>query len=93
MRIVSIRGDRECDGEQRSAVCTPSTLYWIDRINYLTAGLLAIITEKQWTASGRFPQRLYVNTHLGLVGSADLCGAHSLKQGHVEQVIYSQGKT
>lgn len=33
----------------------PFTLCWIDHINYLTAGLLAIITEKQWTASGRFP--------------------------------------
>lgn len=27
------------------------TLYWLDRINYLAAGLLAVITEKERTAS------------------------------------------
>lgn len=54
----------------------PSTLYWRDHINYLATELLAIITEKQWTASGRL-RRLYVDGHLGLV---DLTG-HMLKQG------------
>lgn len=42
-------------GAVQSAACMPFTLYWVDRINYLAAGLLAIITEKEWTASGHFP--------------------------------------
>lgn len=39
----------------QSAACMPFTLYWVDRINYLAAGLLAIITEKERTACGHFP--------------------------------------
>lgn len=42
-------------GAVQSAACMPFALYWLDRINYLAAGLLAIITEKERTASGRFP--------------------------------------
>lgn len=60
----------------------PSTLYWIDHINYLTARLLAIITEKQWTASGPFPDVSMSNTHLALVGTPNRCGACILKQRH-----------
>lgn len=82
MRIVSSRRDRACDGEQWSAVCMPSTLYWIDRINYLTAGLLAIITEKQWTASGRFPHVCMSIHTLPSWAQPDHCGAHILRQGH-----------
>lgn len=47
---------RRC-GAVQSAACMPFTLYWVDGINYLAAELLAIITEKERTASGRF---LYV---------------------------------
>lgn len=65
----------------------PSTLYWIDHINYLTARLLAIITEKQWTASGPFPDVSMSNTHLALVGTPNRCGACILKQGHVRGMV------
>lgn len=42
-------------GAVQSAACMPFTLYWVEGINYSAAGLLAIITEKEPTASGRFP--------------------------------------
>lgn len=66
----------------------PFTLYWMDHINYLMAGLLAIITEKQSTASGPLSSCLYVIAHLALVGSPGRCEASALKQGHSLQVIF-----
>lgn len=42
-------------GAAQSAAGMPLTLYWLDGVNYLAAGLLAIIPEKERTASGRFP--------------------------------------
>lgn len=38
----------------QSSVRRPFTLYWMEYINYLKAGLLAIITEKQGLHLGPF---------------------------------------